>query len=158
MTRRSERSAGILLWRRHDGEVEVLIAHMGGPYWTGKDDAAWSAPKGLYADDEEPMTAAVREFEEELGVAVPVGRDRLASLGEIRQPSGKRLTLWAAEADLDVDAVVPGTFEMAWPPRSGTLQSFPEVDRAEWCRLDVARRRLVAGQRPFLDRLLPLTG
>lgn len=147
------RSAGILLWRRRD-DVEVLLAHMGGPFWTGKEDAAWSAPKGEYGDDEQPVAAAVREFEEELGLRLPVGLDELVALGEIRQPSGKRLMLWAAEGDLDVTTIVPGTFEMAWPPRSGKLKTFPEVDRAEWCPLLVARRRLVKGQRPFLDRLV----
>src|SRR5947209_20260306 len=129
---------------------------MGGPFWAGKDDAAWSAPKGEYLDDEPPLEAAVREFEEELGLPVPVAVSDLQPLGEIRQPSGKRLTLWAAEADLNVDAIIPGTFEMVWPPRSGTVAVFPEVDRAEWCPVDVARRRLVAGQRPFLDRLAAL--
>jgi predicted NUDIX family NTP pyrophosphohydrolase len=155
VTRRNVRSAGILLWRR-TGELEVLLAHMGGPYWTGKDDAAWSAPKGEYLDDEEPLAAAVREFEEELGVDLPVRVDDLVPLGEVRQPSGKRLMLWVAEGDLDVTSVVPGTFEMAWPPRSAKLATFPEVDCVEWCALDVARRRLVAGQRPFLDRLVEL--
>lgn len=153
MSRRPVRSAGILLWRRRHEQVEVLIAHMGGPYWAGKDEAAWSAPKGEYADDEEPRAAAVREFEEELGLPVPVPVDRLVALGELRQPSGKRLSLWAAEADLDVDAIVPGTFEMPWPPRSQQLATFPEIDHAEWCDLTRARSRLVAGQRPFLDRL-----
>src|SRR5205814_738545 len=107
------RSAGVLLWRRRgDGDIEVLIAHMGGPYWTGKDDAAWSVPKGEYADDEEPLDAAVREWNEELGVPMPVPVDCLQPLGEVRQRSGKRLVVWAAEGDIDPDTIVPGTFTM----------------------------------------------
>lgn len=148
------RSAGILLWRRPQGELQVLIAHMGGPFWTGKDDAAWSVPKGEYVDPEQPLDAAVREWTEELGVPLPVAVDRLLDLGEVRQPSGKRLQVWAGEGDLDPGSVVPGTFAMQWPPRSGTLAEFPEVDRVEWCELELARRRLVAGQRVLLDLLV----
>jgi predicted NUDIX family NTP pyrophosphohydrolase len=148
------RSAGVLLWRRRDGgDVEVLLAHMGGPFWARKDDAAWSIPKGIYGDDEEPLAAALREFEEELGLPCPVPPDRLVPLGELRQPSGKRLTVWAGEADLDPAAVVPGLFEMEWPPRSGKTAQFPEIDRVEWWPLEAARVKLVRGQRPFLDRL-----
>ena len=152
------RSAGILLWRRpsdaRPADVEVLLGHMGGPFWTGKDEAAWSIPKGLYDNTEEPLAAAAREFTEELGVPLPVDIADLRPLGELRQPSGKRLTVWAAEADLDPDAVVPGTFTMEWPPRSGKTAEFPEIDRAAWWPLSVARDKLVKGQRPFLDRLL----
>jgi predicted NUDIX family NTP pyrophosphohydrolase len=147
------RSAGILLWRRRDGGLEVLIAHMGGPFWTGKDDAAWSVPKGEYVDTEQPRDAAMREWEEELGLSLPVSPDSLVALGELKQPSGKRLSVWAGEGDLDPDTVVPGMFSMQWPPRSGQLAEFPEVDRVEWCDLELARRRLVAGQRPLLDLL-----
>jgi predicted NUDIX family NTP pyrophosphohydrolase len=153
------RSAGILLWRRPTdgagaGDVEVLIAHMGGPLWTGKDAAAWSVPKGIYDEPEAPLDAAIREWTEELGLPLPIASDDLALLGEVRQPSGKRLTVWAGEGDLDPASIVPGTFTMVWPPRSGTTAEFPEIDRAEWCTLDEARPRLVAGQRVFLDRLL----
>src|SRR4051794_31028734 len=109
------RSAGILLWRRGDDGVEVLIAHMGGPFWTKKHEAAWSVPKGEYADDEEPLAAALREWVEELGVPLPVPVAALVPLGELRQPSGKRLTVWAAEGDLDPGAVVPGMFTLEWP-------------------------------------------
>jgi predicted NUDIX family NTP pyrophosphohydrolase len=134
--------------------VEVLVAHMGGPFWSRRDEAAWSIPKGEYVDGEGAETAARREFVEELGVPVPAGP--LRALGEVRQPSGKQLTVWALEGDLDVEAVRPGTFELEWPPRSGQMQQFPEVDRAEWLDLDTARIRLVKGQRVFLDRLLDL--
>ena len=148
------RSAGILLWRGLDGDVQVLIAHMGGPFWTGKDDAAWSVPKGEYVDPEEPRDAAVREWEEELGLPLPVAVAELVALGEVKQPSGKRLSVWAAEGDLDPAAVVPGMFTMQWPPRSGEMAEFPEIDRVEWCDIELARRRLVAGQRVLLDLLV----
>lgn len=144
----------MLLWRRTSAGVEVLLGHMGGPFWSRKDDAAWSVPKGLYDVDEEPLAAAVREFVEELGLPLPVDVTALMPLGELRQPSGKRLSVWTAEADVDVSAVVPGTFTMEWPPRSGKLAEFPEIDRAEWWTVDEARDKLVKGQRPFLDRLL----
>ena len=133
-----------------------MIAHMGGPFWTGKDDAAWSVPKGEYVDPEQPLDAAVREWQEELGLPLPVSSDAFVSLGEVKQPSGKRLSVWAAEGDLDPATVVPGTFTMQWPPRSGKLAEFPEIDRVEWCDLDLARRRLVAGQRVLLDLLVEL--
>jgi predicted NUDIX family NTP pyrophosphohydrolase len=150
------RSAGLLLWRRRAGVLEVLLAHMGGPFWSGKDLAAWSIPKGLYDDDEEPRAAAMREFTEELGVPVPVPADALLPLGEVRQPSGKRLSAWAAEADLDPTVVVPGLFSMEWPPRSGKQAEFPEIDRVEWFPLELAREKLVRGQTRFLDLLQDL--
>ena len=150
------RSAGLLLWRRRGDGIEVLLGHMGGPYWEGKDEHAWSIPKGLYDEDEEPLAAAIREFSEELGLPVPVATDRLEPLGEIRQPSGKRLTVWAGEGDLDTAAVVPGTFTMEWPPRSGKQQEFPEIERAEWWSLADAETKLVRGQIPFLARLIRL--
>jgi predicted NUDIX family NTP pyrophosphohydrolase len=147
-----------LLWRRRDDDVQVLIAHMGGPFWSRKDEAAWSVPKGEYVDPEEPLAAALREWEEELGVPVPVEPSSLVPLGEVRQPSGKLLTVWAGEGDLDPSSVVPGLFTTQWPPRSGMLVEFPEVDRVEWCTVDVARPRLVAGQRVLLDRLREVVG
>ena len=150
-----ERSAGLLLWRRGaDGGVEVLLGHMGGPFWERKDDAAWSIPKGLYDDGEVPLAAAIREFTEELGIVPPVDPDAIEWLGEWRQRSGKVLSIWAAEGDLDPADVVPGTFTMAWPPRTGRMQEFPEIDRAAWLSIDAARPKLVAGQRPVLDRLV----
>jgi predicted NUDIX family NTP pyrophosphohydrolase len=148
-----ERSAGVLLWRRRDDVLEVLLAHMGGPLWAKKDAASWSFPKGLYDADEAPIVAAVREFTEELGVPLPVSVDELVPMGELRQPSGKWLTIWAAEADLDPSTVVPGTFSMEWPPRSGRQAEFPEIDRVEWFDLTTAEDKLVRGQRPYLERL-----
>jgi predicted NUDIX family NTP pyrophosphohydrolase len=148
------RSAGILLWRRaRDGSVEVLLGHMGGPLWAHKDTGAWSVPKGEYVEPEQPIDAALREFAEELGLAVPVANDDLVPLGDVRQPSGKVVTVWAGEGDLDPAAVVPGMFTMRWPPGSGRTAEFPEIDRAAWWSLAAARERLVRGQRPFLDRL-----
>jgi predicted NUDIX family NTP pyrophosphohydrolase len=152
-------SAGVLLWRRApDGGLEVLVGHMGGPFWARKDTAAWSVPKGEYLDDEDALVAAQREFVEELGVPLPVGVECLVPLGEVRQPSGKRLTVWVAEGDLDPATVVPGTFPLEWPPRSGKVVEFPELDRVAWLPLDDARERLVKGQREFLDRLVQQVG
>ncbi len=146
------RSAGILLYRRTPG-LQVLLGHMGGPFWARKDAGAWSIPKGEHGDDEDALDAARREFEEELGSPVPA--TSLLPLGELRA-GAKLLTVWAAEGDLDADAVVSGTFPLEWPPRSGRVQEFPEVDRAAWFGLDEARTRLVAGQVPYLDRLRDL--
>ena len=129
---------------------------MGGPLWAHKDAGAWSAPKGEYVEPEQPLDAALREFHEELGVAVPVAADDLVALGSARQPNGKVVTIWAGEGDLDPSVVVPGTFTMKWPPGSGRTAEFPEIDRAAWWPLDEAHERLVRGQRPFLDRLAAL--
>jgi predicted NUDIX family NTP pyrophosphohydrolase len=148
----TRRSAGLLLHRTAaGGRLEVLVAHMGGPFWARKDEGAWSIPKGEYEPDEDPLDAARREFTEELGLPVPDGP--LVALGEVRQSSGKRLTAWSLRADLDPDAIVPGTFELEWPPRSGRIQVFPEIDRVAWVDLPAARRLLVRGQVPLLDRL-----
>ena len=147
----NRRSAGILLYRRTNDQVEVLIAHMGGPLWARKDDAAWSVPKGEYEPDETAEAAARREFQEELGLPVPDGA--LVDLGEIKQSNGKIVTVWALEGDLDTTQVVPGTFKMEWPKGSGVVREFPEVDRAAWFDLATARDKLVKAQRDFLDRL-----
>jgi predicted NUDIX family NTP pyrophosphohydrolase len=145
-------SAGIILYRNGGGLTEVLIAHPGGPFWARKDEAAWSIPKGEYIDDEEPLSAARREFREELGLDVPDGD--LVELGEIKQSGGKVVTAFAIGADLDITDAVSNDFEMEWPPRSGTMKSFPEVDRVAWFDVETARTKLLKGQRPFLDRLL----
>jgi predicted NUDIX family NTP pyrophosphohydrolase len=151
-----KRSAGILLFRRAGTDVEVLLGHMGGPFWARRDAGAWSVPKGEYGPDEEPASAARREFEEELGL--PVASGELIALGEIRQSGGKVVTAWAVEGDLDPDHAVPGTFTVEWPPASGRFQEFPEVDRVEWLDLAQARTKIVAGQQAFLDRLVELLG
>lgn len=145
-------SAGILLHRVIDGRLEVLLGHMGGPYWANKDEGAWSIPKGEYEPGEVPLDVARREFEEEFGVPVPDGE--VVSLGEIRQAGGKHVVAWAVAGDLDADAVVSNTFEIEWPPRSGRLQEFPEIDRAAWFDLEIARAKIITAQRQFLDRLL----
>ncbi|MEA2420171.1 MAG: hypothetical protein QOE60_2377 [Thermoleophilaceae bacterium] len=150
------RSAGILLYRRRDGEPEVLIVHPGGPFWARKDAGAWSIPKGEHDEAEDAQAAALREFEEETGTRLSPAE--LADLGSVRQKSGKVVTAWATEGDLDADAITSNTFEMEWPPRSGRMQSFPEVDRAGWFDLDQARERLNPAQRAFLDRLRELLG
>jgi len=147
----TRRSAGIVLFRRTPDGIEVLLGHMGGPFWAKKDEGAWSIPKGEHTDDEEPIAAARREFTEELGLPVPEGE--FVHLGEVRQPGGKIITVWALEGELDPSEVVPGTFEMQWPPRSGRMQQFPELDRVQWFDLGTAARKIVAAQQALLDRL-----
>jgi predicted NUDIX family NTP pyrophosphohydrolase len=147
------RSAGILLYRlAPGGDVEVLLGHMGGPFWAKKDAGAWSIPKGEYTDDEVPFDVAQREFEEELGSPVPA--TDFIELGDLRMSGGKVLIVWAAEGDFDADKSVSNTFEIEWPPRSGRMQEFPEIDRSAWLPVPDAREALVKGQVPFLDRLL----
>lgn len=146
-------SAGILLYRLTLGEPQVLLAHMGGPFWAAKDAGAWSIPKGEYEPDAEAaVDAAVREFREELGVDPPEGP--YGELGTWAYSSGKRVTVFVADgSDFALDGLAFGTFELEWPPRSGRVQEFPEVDRVEWMGLDAARERLVKGQRPAIDAL-----
>jgi predicted NUDIX family NTP pyrophosphohydrolase len=146
------RSAGLLVWRRRADGVEVLLVHPGGPFWARRDDGVWSVPKGEIEAGEDPLAVAAREFREELGVEPPDLSDAVA-LGEIRQEGGKVVVAWAAEGDVDVSAIRSNTFEMEWPRGSGRVRSFPEVDVAGWFGLDDARAKLLAGQRPFLDRL-----
>ena len=145
-------SAGILLYRRGPDGPEVLLGHMGGPFWANKDDGAWSIPKGEHGPDEDPIAVAHREFEEELGSPVPA--DDLVPLGQRKVTSAKVLTVWAAEGDLDATACRSNTFEIEWPPRSGRMQEFPEIDRAAWFGIDEARSKLLKGQVPFLDQLV----
>lgn len=145
-------SAGILLYRMSDDTVEVLIAHMGGPFWERKDAGAWSIPKGEYEDGEDPFVVACREFEEELGSSVPA-KDFL-ELGAHKQPSGKVVTVWAAQGDFDATKAVSNTFEMEWPKGSGQVKSFPEIDRAGWFSVQDARGKVLKGHLPFLDRLM----
>jgi predicted NUDIX family NTP pyrophosphohydrolase len=144
------RSAGILLYRRRNGALEVLLAHPGGPYWARRDDGAWTIPKGLIGAGETAEAAARREFFEELGTA---SAGTLIPLGSVRQRGGKHVEAFALEGDFDVATLSSNTFEAEWPPRSGHRQTYPEVDRAEWMDLATARAKLLEAQRPLLDRL-----
>ncbi len=146
-----KRSAGILLFRRVDGDVQVLLGHMGGPLWARRDAGGWTIPKGEYQPDEEPLDAARREFAEELGLPAPASD--LVELGSIKQAGGKVVTAWAGEGDVDPAVIVPGTFDLEWPKGSGQIQQFPELDRVAWFGVDEAAQKLVAAQREFLDRL-----
>lgn len=150
-SRRHGRSAGILLYRRREGRIEVLLVHPGGPFWARRDLGAWSIPKGEYESDEEPLRAARREFQEELGTAAPDGPT--LDLGEIRQKGGKLVRAWALEGDLDPEQIVSNTFPLEWPPRSGQWIEVPEVDRAGWFSLDEARVRINPAQVTLLERL-----
>jgi predicted NUDIX family NTP pyrophosphohydrolase len=144
-----KRSAGILLHRERDGEREVLLVHPGGPFWAKRDEGAWSIPKGEYADGEDPRACALREFEEELGTPLPPATE----LGTVKQSAGKVITAFGAAGDLDPEAIRSNTFTVEWPPRSGRMQEFPEVDRAGWFGLVQARAKLNPAQVELLDRL-----
>jgi predicted NUDIX family NTP pyrophosphohydrolase len=146
----AEFSAGILLYRRRAGAVEVLLIHPGGPYWRNKDAGAWMIPKGGVEEGEEPLAAALREFEEELGTRAQ-GTPRL--LCRVRQKGGKLVEAYALEGDLDADAIVSNRFEIEVPPRSGRFRSYPEVDRAAWMSLAKARAMILPSQSPILDAL-----
>ncbi|MDG9715645.1 NUDIX domain-containing protein [Streptomyces sp. DH24] len=145
------RSAGLLLFRHTPEGLEVLLGHMGGPFFARRDTGAWTVPKGEYDPAEPARDAARREFQEELGLPPPDGET--IALGEVRQRGGKTVTVWAVEADLDPATVVPGTFTMEWPPRSGRMREFPELDRVAWFGLERAREVIVTAQAAFLDRL-----
>ncbi|MFF5565503.1 NUDIX domain-containing protein [Streptomyces sp. NPDC012623] len=146
-----KRSAGLLVYRVEHPGFEVLLGHMGGPFWSGRTTAAWSIPKGEYGPGETPEAAARREFREELGLEPPEAP--WTPLGESRQRGGKTVTVWAVEGDLDPGRVVPGVFTMEWPRGSGVPREFPELDRVAWFPAKDAVEPLVAGQRVFLERL-----
>ncbi len=148
------RSAGLLVFRRKGTTVEVLLVHPGGPFWKRKDLGTWSLPKGEY-EGEDALVAAKREFQEETGLTV---EGDLISLGEIRQPSRKIITLWAIEGDVDAGSVRSNTFIMEWPPKSGQKQEFPEIDKADWFPLREARSKILKGQVGFLERLATKLG
>ena len=141
-------SAGVLLYRRVGEALEVLLVHPGGPFWARKDEGAWSIPKGEFDAPEPAADAARREFAEETGVTL---NGEFVALAPVRQPSGKIVHPFAVAGDLDPAAIASNTFELEWPPRSGRMQSFPEIDRAAWFTLDLARRKILKGQRPILD-------
>jgi predicted NUDIX family NTP pyrophosphohydrolase len=146
-----------LLYRLGAEGPEVLLVHPGGPFWARRDDGAWSLPKGEVEPREEPLDVALREFEEELGSPAPVARELLVELGSVRQKAGKVVSAWCARGDFDADEIVSSTFTTEWPPRSGRMQEFPEVDRAAWFALPEARERILPAQAPLLDRLAERT-
>jgi predicted NUDIX family NTP pyrophosphohydrolase len=150
----AKQSAGVLLYQKHNSPVQVLLVHPGGPFWARKDKGAWSIPKGEFDEAEEPLTAAKREFQEELGQTPPAGDYR--ELGTVKNKSGKVIHVWAVEGDLDVKQFKSNTFTLEWPPRSGRVMEFPEADKAAWFDLDTARQKLHPAQTPFLDRLAEL--
>jgi predicted NUDIX family NTP pyrophosphohydrolase len=147
------RSAGVLPYKRGKNGLAVLLVHPGGPYWRRKDKGAWQIPKGMIEEGEDPESAARREAEEELGVRLTAA---LQPLGELRQAGGKRVEAFAVEQEIDTAAVTSMSFEMEWPPRSGRMQSFPEVDAARWFDLAEAAEQMLLSQRPFLERLQAL--
>jgi predicted NUDIX family NTP pyrophosphohydrolase len=153
----ARRSAGLLIFRRRDDVVDVLLVHPGGPFWARKDAGAWSIPKGMVEDDEDELDAARREVLEETGIRID---GDCLWLGEYRQPGGKRVLAWCVEDRLGTDAaaIVSNSFRMEWPPRSGRMQEFPEVDRAGWFDLETAAEKILKGQKPMLDDLRRLLG
>ena len=146
----TKRSAGIILYRVRDGDLEVFLVHPGGPYWSNKDDGAWSIPKGEFEEGDDPLAAARREFREETSFEVS---GQFRALSPLKQPSGKLIHAWALEGDIDAARVASNTFSMEWPPHSGKQRDFPEVDKAAWFSLATAQKKLVPGQRGFLDQL-----
>lgn len=146
-------SAGILLFRRRNAELEILLVHPGGPFWQKKDAGTWSIPKGEYSEGEDPLEAAKREFYEETGLQI---NGEFLPLGQLVQPSRKMVTAWAVKGDCSPADIRSNTFSMEWPPRSGRRQEFPEIDRAGWFILSEARKRILKGQAEFIDRLLKL--
>ena len=147
-----KKSAGLLLYRQNeDSGIEFLLVHPGGPFWRNKDEGAWTIPKGEFDDDEDPLEAAKREFKEETGVAPP--RGQYISLKPIKQKNGKIVHAWAVEGDFDPAKLNSNTFETEWPPKSGRVQKFPEVDRAEWFDPEVAKRKMLFGQSALVDEL-----
>jgi predicted NUDIX family NTP pyrophosphohydrolase len=150
-----KQSAGVLLYRENAGSLEVLLVHPGGPFWARKDDGAWSVPKGEFTDEEDPLEAAKREFEEETGFRV---QGDVVPLSPIKQPSGKVVHVWAVQGDLDAKAIKSNMFSMEWPRNSGVIREFPEIDRADWYRLSKAKRKLLPGQVGFLDQLVDKLG
>ena len=146
-----KRSAGLLLYRRRKNVAEFFLVHPGGPFWAKKDVGAWSIPKGLYEHGESPLAAAKREFFEETGHAVD---GNFAPLGEFKQPGGKIVAAWLIEADCDADAVKSNLFAMEWPPRSGKMAEFPEIDRAGWFAPETALAKIIHGQKPIIERAI----
>ena len=150
-----KQSAGLLMFRVRSGQLEVFLAHMGGPFWSGKDQGAWSIPKGEFAEGEEPFAAAQREFAEETGCTA---QGPFIPLAPITQRGGKRVHAWAVEGDCDPAQLRSNTFSMEWPPKSGRRQEFPEVDRAGWFAIPVALEKILSGQRELVLELAKIRG
>jgi predicted NUDIX family NTP pyrophosphohydrolase len=148
-------SAGILLYRRLCGDLQVLLVHPGGPFWAKRDDQSWSIPKGEYPSGADALEAARREFSEETGHSIS---GTFIALNPVKQPSGKLISIWAVEGDMEPSTLRSNTFWIEWPPKSGDQQEFPEVDRAEWFGLALARRKILSGQLPFLAELEVILG
>jgi len=148
-------SAGILIYRKTGGKMQVFLVHPGGPFFKNKDLGAWSIPKGEFLDDEDPLTAAKREFEEETGQVI---NGDFIELGSVRLKSGKTVYAWAVEGDIDPEAIISNLFEIEWPPKSGKKQSFPEIDRASWFELEEARLKINGAQAGFIDELTKIHG
>ena len=147
----SKDSAGILLFRLKNKRLEVMLVHPGGPFWAKKDYGAWSIPKGLFEEDENPLDAAKREFREETGFEID---GKFIELGKLKQPSTKTVHAWALKKDLDVKDIVSNTFKLEWPKNSGRVQEYPEVDKADWFNVEQAKRKILKGQKVFIDRLV----
>ena len=150
-----KRSAGILMYRCNNSDLEVLLAHPGGPYYRNKDLGVWSLPKGEFAEDEDPKDAAIREFKEELGADVS---GKMIELSPITQKSGKEVLAWAIEGDFNPDDIVSNSFPMEWPPKSGKIQEFVEVDRVEWFNIELAKAKIISGQGALLTELAERLG
>jgi predicted NUDIX family NTP pyrophosphohydrolase len=148
-------SAGVLLFRLQDHELQIFLVHPGGPFWANKDAGSWSIPKGEYSEEEDPFEVAKREFREETGFEAD---GEFRELEMVRQPGGKRVRAWALQGECDADAVKSNLFSMEWPPRSGRQAQFPEVDRAGWFGIEAARQKILKGQLPFIDQLCELLG
>lgn len=151
----SVRSAGILLYRFNEGKLLVMLVHPGGPFWAKKDDGAWSIPKGIYEEGENPLNAAKREFQEETGQEMD---GEFIDLGEVKQPSRKIVHAWALEHDFDTSKIISNTFSLEWPPKSGITREYPEVDKGQWFDVRAAREKILKGQSEFLDRLVEKIG
>jgi predicted NUDIX family NTP pyrophosphohydrolase len=151
----TKKSAGLLMYRFRRETLEVLLVHPGGPFWAKKDLGAWSIPKGEYTEDEDPLEAARREFHEETGFTA---RGTFISLSPVRYKSGKTITAWAVEGNLDASVIHSNTFTMEWPPKSGTHKEFPEIDRAQWFPIDIAKEKIIKGQADLLAQLKAIVG
>ena len=149
----AKKSAGLLMYRYRDLKLEVFLVHPGGPFWAKKDEGAWSIPKGEYTDEEDPLTAARREFKEETGCEAA---GDFIPLSPLKQPGGKVISAWAFEGDCPADAIKSNTFTLEWPPRSGKKAQFPEVDRAAWFSIEQAKKKILKGQIGFIEELCSL--